>query len=129
MDDASFIHSMREEVGEKTLPIEIGYVRDVWIFSPVGRIDLDASTDLDATLEEGILQGMHRIVIDFSEVTYISSSGLRVIIKTAKALKKVQGTFAIACLLGVVREVFVVSGFLQILACYDTVDAAVQAVG
>jgi anti-sigma B factor antagonist len=128
MDDAAFFHAMREEVGEKTLPIEIGYIDGVWIFIPQGRIDLDASSDLDAALAEGIKQGMRRIVIDFSLVTYISSSGLRVIIKTAKILKTNKGAFAITDLNGVVRQVFEVSGILKILAYYDTIDAAVAAI-
>jgi len=128
MDDAAFFHSMREEVGDKTLPIEIGSVDGVWIFIPQGRIDLDASSDLDATLIEGIKQGMCRIIIDFSQVTYISSSGLRVIIKTAKKLKANRGAFAITDLNGVVRQVFLVSGLLEIIACYDTIDAGVKAI-
>ncbi|MBN1167685.1 MAG: STAS domain-containing protein [Methanospirillaceae archaeon] len=128
MDDAAFFHSIRKEVTEKTLPIDVVCYRDVWIFAPEGRIDNDSSTDLEATIMEGISQGMHRIVIDFSFVPYISSSGLRVVIKIAKALQKVQGRCALSSLSGTVRQVFELSGFLTVISSYDSVDEAVTAI-
>ncbi len=67
------------------------------------------------------------MVMDFGEVDYISSAGLRVILASAKSLKSKAGTLLLANVSAPVREVFEISGFGSVFTLYDSVDAAVAA--
>ena len=97
-----------------------------------GRLDFEASAAAQAQLT-GLLsrpEGVHAIVIDGSELAYVSSAGLRVFLTLAKDAKAASVPLAVAALHPAAAEVFEISGFAQakILDIRDTVDAAVAAV-
>jgi len=121
-----FAYSLREEMGT-CMSIDIWYEGDVWVFRPFGRIDAGHSTDLDAALSEGVEQGMSLIVIDLTDVTYIASSGLRVIIKTAKLVKSDGGSVRICGMNDPVMDVFRLSGLSKIFPNYPSSQEAIQA--
>jgi anti-anti-sigma factor len=63
-------------------------------------------------------------VVDFGDVTYISSSGLRALL-TARRLAKSQGGDVMLCRLSPrVYEIFEMVGFTQVFGIYDSVEAA-----
>ncbi len=63
-------------------------------------------------------------IIDFSKLVYISSAGLRAILKMAKQCKSVKKKIVICNLAAEVQEVFKISGFdLIIKICKDTESA------
>ena len=64
------------------------------------------------------------LVLDFSDVVYISSVGLRVLLLAAKQVKAQQGRIAIAALTPIVTEVFQVSHFNLVLKVFPDVAAA-----
>ncbi|MCY7308445.1 MAG: STAS domain-containing protein [Rhodoferax sp.] len=64
------------------------------------------------------------IVLDFANVVYISSVGLRVLLLAAKQVKAQQGRIAIAALTPVVTEVFQVSHFNLVLKVFPDLAAA-----
>ena len=64
------------------------------------------------------------VLLDFSNVVYISSVGLRVLLLAAKQAKAQQGRIAIAALTPVVTEVFQVSHFNLVLKVYPDVATA-----
>jgi len=90
------------------------------------RGNLDTGTAGEAQQRLGALGGNARIVVDFSGVDYISSAGLRVLLATAKKLKKEGGAMRICNPNEMVREVFAISGFGTIFDVYDTRDAALS---
>jgi anti-anti-sigma factor len=61
-----------------------------------------------------------KVLIDFSSLSYISSSGLRLILVAAKRARQVGGRLLLCELSPAVREVFEISGFLKIM---ETVDS------
>lgn len=117
-------YSIREEMGD-CMPIDIWYEGNVWVFRPFGRIDAGHSVDLDAALTEGIAQGMRLMVVDLTDTSYISSSGLRALIKSAKAVKGSGGSISVCGMNDLVKEIFEVSGLLNIFGAYPTVKEAV----
>jgi anti-sigma B factor antagonist len=117
---------IRDEMGD-CMPIDIWYDENVWVFRPFGKIDTGHSVDLDAALTEGIEQGMRLIVIDMTDSPYIASSGLRALLKAAKAVKPDNGLITLCGLNDVVREVLKVSGLLRIFSEYPTAKEAVAA--
>src|SRR5882762_8543778 len=61
-----------------------------------GRLDANSSQSVEKQLLALINEGEDRLVLDFSELTYMSSLGLRVLMMVAKNIKKVNGKLALA---------------------------------
>ncbi|HSV53383.1 MAG TPA: STAS domain-containing protein [Burkholderiaceae bacterium] len=104
---------------------ESGSVR---IVAPKGRLDHAHAQAFLAALSPHLADckaGGVAIVLDFSEVVYISSVGLRALMVAAKQVTEQSGRIAIAVLTPVVAEVFQVSHFNLVFRIFDTVQAAV----
>ena len=97
------------------------------IVSVSGRMDAVTASDFENALTEFLDQGNSALVIDFSDLDYISSAGLRSILASAKKMKGLSGTLSLACLKEVVKEVFDISGFSAIIPIYDSVETALEA--
>lgn len=93
-----------------------------------GRLDTATAPAAETKLV-GLLDGAAKVVCDLSEVHYVSSAGLRVLLKAAKQAKASGGAFAIASPQAPVREVLEISGFDKILALYATRAEAVAGLG
>lgn len=93
-----------------------------------GRLDTNTSEPFEQRMMAVIDAGNHRLVVDLTELDYISSAGLRVLLMGAKRLKNEEGRLALCGLNDHIREVFEVSGFLKILTVVEDADAAVAAV-
>ena len=79
-----------------------------------GRIDTITSEDLDKEINEE-LGKFNSLKMDFSDVEYISSAGLRVLIATQKKLKPDNIPFIIINVNEEINEIFIMSGFDKIL--------------
>ena len=99
----------------------------VLIVMPGIRLDTQTSPEIDQTIVEAIAQGETRILVDFAKTTYISSAGLRVLLKATKQLKQSGGAFGLCNASEQIREVLEISGFATIIACYASLDEALQA--
>ncbi len=78
-----------------------------------GRIDTVTAPQLEESLKES-LDGITDLTLDFAQVEYISSAGLRVLLSTQKRMN-IQGTMVIKNINDTVHEVFEVTGFTDIL--------------
>lgn len=101
---------------------------DILVVAPAGQINGENAAALEADLLQHIAQGHRRIVFDFGQVEYISSAGLRVLLVAAKRLQQEGGRLALGGLKPQVREVFDISGFLNILNVVESRQDAVAAV-
>jgi stage II sporulation protein AA (anti-sigma F factor antagonist) len=74
-----------------------------------------------------IESGTTRVVVDFDQLSYISSAGLREIIVTAKLLQENNGQFCVANVHGNVLAVFNMCGIESVVKIHDSVaDALAQ---
>lgn len=89
-------------------------IRDIRIIYIFGNLDTDTSTDAEKEIFACIKEGCTKLVINLKETAYVSSSGLRVMLATAKKMKGI-GELRISNLTEIVEEVFDISGFSQIL--------------
>jgi anti-anti-sigma factor len=94
------------------------------IIKITGRIDSITSGDLQNKLVEHLATGAIRLAIDFSEVSYISSAGLRAILVIAKEIKKTDGGLVIYSMQSNIKDVFDMSGFSSIINIVTDLDAA-----
>ncbi|RJS49336.1 MAG: anti-sigma F factor antagonist [Methanobacterium sp.] len=78
-----------------------------------GRLDTNTAPILEEELKKD-LPGVKELILDFKELKYISSAGLRLILSTQKTMNK-QGTMIITNVNDFVMEVFEATGFIDIL--------------
>ena len=79
----------------------------------IGRLDTTTAPELEATVD-GCIAGLKDLVMDCSELEYVSSAGLRVILKAQK-LMNAQGTMKVMNVNETIMEVFEITGFADIL--------------
>lgn len=78
-----------------------------------GRLDTTTAPELEASLKED-LDGVEELVIDLTNLEYISSAGLRVLLAAQKIMMK-QGKMLVTNPNDVISEIFEVTGFRDIL--------------
>lgn len=78
-----------------------------------GRLDTNTAPELENELKKD-LPNVTELVLDFEELKYISSAGLRVVLSTQKVMNK-QGNMVIENVNDFVMEVFEATGFVDIL--------------
>ncbi len=79
---------------------------EILIFKLKGRLDSQTSPDFEAKILATINDGTNIIHVDLEELEYISSAGIRVILKAYKNLKRLDGRFVMCSMYGYVKEVF-----------------------
>ena len=90
-----------------------------------GRLDGQSASDAEAVVDEILKSGKQRLLFDFSDLQYISSVGLRVVLTAVKELRLKGGKVILCCLSDHVKEVFVVSGFAAIIPISDTLETGI----
>ena len=94
----------------------------VWIlFTLKGRLDAQTAPDLDKEMLPEIDKRLD-IVLDVSELEYISSMGIRSLVQAAKKTAEVNQRVAICGMTSEVKEVIEVSGVSAFLDVYDSVS-------
>ena len=78
-----------------------------------GRVDTRTVPHLEKEIKESI-SGVTKLVFDFTEVKYISSAGLRVLLSVHKTMNK-QGEMTIIGCKEEIIEIFEITGFIDIL--------------
>ena len=101
---------------------------DVVIVRLSGRLDSSAAPAAEEKLSSAVVGAPPRLAIDMSDLAYISSAGLRVLLVVAKKIQQQKGKVALGGLVANVREVFTVSGFDTIFPIEADSAAAVAAV-
>jgi len=91
-----------------------------------GRLDTITSVALEADLLQLASEKGHRIVVDLSELDFISSSGLRVLLTAGKKSKSVYGRIVLCALTDHVKQVFDVAGFTMLFTVYTSQEEAVK---
>lgn len=80
----------------------------------IGELNVKTSSILEEELTKSIV-GMKKLVLDFAEVEYISSAGLRVLLAMEKAMRRQQGSMTLRNVNPAVKEIIRLAGFLQIM--------------
>ena len=78
-----------------------------------GRLDTTTAPELEADLKIS-LDGLTVLILDFEKLEYISSAGLRVLLSAQKVMNR-QGTMKVIHVGEVIKEIFDVTGFSDIL--------------
>ena len=96
------------------------------IFKLIGNLDAISAPDTGKEILHLIDDGNASIVMDLSDLEYISSAGLQTILRITRKIKEIDGKLALAALSSNVADVIELSGFTLFLSIFDTVEAALD---
>jgi len=100
------------------------------IVRPAGRIDSSNAGAFERAVGEVLDRDCRRLVLDFSQIEYISSAGLRSTLIAGKRMRAVAGGALVLCSLAPqVREIFEISGFVAIFTICAGLEEALAACG
>ena len=107
------------------LDVSVQQMKRVDLITVNGRVDSSTAPDLEQVLEERTAEGRYNLVLEMSDVEYLSSAGLRALVSTLRACKKRGGDVRIANPSERVSEVMSLAGLDALFEMYDDVTVAV----
>jgi anti-anti-sigma factor len=114
-------------------PAEAGFpvkeLKDgIWVVTPSGRLDSTTARSLEVALTAQLDASHTRLVLDMTRVSYISSSGLKVIMSAWRRAQKLGGSIVLVGLSPRVQEVFEISGFSTIFTTVASLEEAMATI-
>lgn len=100
---------------EGTVDVKEEHQGDVIILRIKGRLDAISSPGTEKKIFDCINNGYHKILLDFKEVDYLSSAGMRMLLSTTKKLKTLSGKLVVTSVNMNVMDVLKMSGFDHVL--------------
>lgn len=97
---------------------------DVQVVSLVGSLDTNTAVEAESKFGELLDAGAQTIIINFENLDYISSAGLRIMLVVAKKMNAIGGKVILCSMNPTVKEVFEISGFSTIFQILPTEDDA-----
>ena len=92
-----------------------------------GRLDVTSAPILEKRLMPLVETPQAKVVINFGDLGYLSSAGLRVMLYAHKRLKSIKGQLAFCCIKPPVMEILQLAGFESILSIYQKEFEALKA--
>jgi len=99
---------------------------DISVIKVGGYIDTTTSSELEESLKRLIQAGKYNIIIDLSQVDYVSSAGWGIFISELKNLREKGGDLKLVGMIPDVYEVFELLEFHYILKAFDTIEEAIE---
>ncbi|MCD4818482.1 MAG: STAS domain-containing protein [Candidatus Cloacimonetes bacterium] len=96
------------------------------IISLNGRLDSFSSQEIGEKFDSFINSGSYKFIIDFSDLNYLSSAGIRILLQLKKSCTKLNGDVKLTNVSPYVLNVLKISGFLNIFSVYENVDIALK---
>jgi anti-sigma B factor antagonist len=94
-----------------------------------GELDFDEAPTFGRVLEELRTDGVRKIAVDLSDLTFIDSSGISVLVGAARAAAAEQGTLVVAAPSPHVQRVFDIVNLSELVAVEPSLESALQRLG
>ena len=94
----------------------------VMVVSPIGAIDANTYTILDDKVAKALEEAPDVIIFDMEFTDYISSTGIRVLLKTRKTLKETDGKMVFMNLQPQIRKVFEILQAIPTLKVFASIQ-------
>lgn len=96
----------------------------VLLVSVAGRLDAEGSADFELFAQEAVSSGERHLILDFSELGYISNAGLRALASLAKSLNTPSTSLRVAAVQPTVAQTLDAAGVAILLDMRPSVEAA-----
>ena len=93
--------------------IAVDYFGDEAVLKLGGHLNTKTAADLEEALEP-VFERTNKVVLDFADLEYLSSAGLRVLVATQKRVTAAEGTLRIVNASDDIREVFDITGLIDV---------------
>ncbi len=117
---------LKEELMVKSLTIESSKVNNILIFTVTGWLNAQSYQKAENQLDQWIDSGEKWIIGDFTELDFISSIGLRVLMTTSNKISKAGGKFIVFGLQGAVQDVFDSTGISTLITVANSKSKAIE---
>jgi len=97
---------------------------DIVVCQLSGEINIDTSPELRKLCGDMIDKQIRKLVLDFSAVSYVDSSGLATLIEMLRKMKRYEGRLKICNLSDKVRSIFEITKLTKLFEIFDTEDQA-----
>lgn len=88
---------------------------DVIILRIKGRLDAVSTSSAEREVFDIINNGQNKLLLNFAEVDYLSSAGMRMLLSTTKKLKTLSGKLVVCSVSTNVMDVLKMSGFDHVI--------------
>jgi anti-sigma B factor antagonist len=102
-------------------------VDDLAVVTVGGEVDLDTASQLGDVALDAVRDTSPHVVLDLTGVTFMDSTGLKVLLAIQRRADLAGGSFGVAGPSRSVRKILALTGLDQTFAIYDTVDEASSA--
>ena len=107
--------------------LEFNVQGNVLIVTMMGELDHHSAEEVRNKIEDRLdREGIIKLVLDFSGVKFMDSSGIGVVIGRYKKLSLKHGLVYVCNINESIKRVFEISGMFKIIKQYDTVEQAVS---
>lgn len=96
------------------MEVKISKENDAIVVKLIGRLDTPASQEVSQQLDPLREEAGSTIILDCTELSYISSSGLRIFLTLRKAAAEKGGKVIVRSISDSIRSVFMMTGFLNL---------------
>jgi len=103
-----------------TLLIETDKTQSVPVMKVRGRVDSETAPELDSALIKVLDDKQNRLVLNLQDVEYMSSAGLRAIVKAHQTAQKSGGDVHLAAVSEPIEVILRTVGMMQMLKMYPT---------
>lgn len=90
------------------------------------KLDHQNSNNLDIILNTFIQGGVKKILLDFSNIQYIDSTGIGCIIQTAKTLRKLKGEVTITKCSSHIMEIFKLVRLEKFIKLFNSIEEGIN---
>jgi anti-sigma B factor antagonist len=101
-------------------------VQDVHVVGLVGDLDGSNASTVQAQIVPLIVPGA-KLILDMSKVTYMSSSGLRMLLVTYRMITSKSGKVVLVGLSEEIQDTMAMTGFLGFFTYVQTLDEGIKA--
>ncbi len=96
------------------------------VFHIKGRLDAASTPELEQKVLLSLDRGITHLIMDFSELEYINSAGLRILVMSYQRLKPQGGQVMVCGVRDYIAEIFDISGYNRVFAMCSDVHAALK---
>lgn len=103
--------------------------QDKLVISLLGELDHHSAEEVRVKIDDRIdRDNIKKVILDFSGVTFMDSSGIGVVIGRFKKMQNRDGKVCVADVNKTVNKVFEISGMYKIIESYNSIDEAVKCI-
>jgi len=100
---------------------------DKLVVTMMGELDHHSAEEVRSKIDDRLdRDGINKLIMDFSGVSFMDSSGIGVVIGRFKKLSLKQGVVCVTNAKDSVKRVFELSGMFKIIKLYDNIEQAIN---